>query len=275
MSIKIIVYDKEEYRKEKATGDEKIRLFLYDANNYQYCKLEFWDKETAGTIIIPEKSDIIHKQECFGYYFVDNNVIFMDDSGIVNGILEKMKESEFDSSEEFLFYFLELLVSDEVEFLQRYEEKMTVVEESLMQYDGENISGLIIQYRKELQKLQSYYHQLMDVGEILEEKYPIFEKFKRRMERILAEVRELREYSLQIRELYQTQISVRQNKVMQLLTVVTTIFMPLNLLTGWYGMNFGGMAAVNWKYGYLVVILISIVLICLEIWYFKQKKWFL
>lgn len=85
----------------------------------------------------------------------------------------------------------------------------------------------------------------------------------------------LREYSLQIRELYQTQIQMRQNKVMQLLTVVTTIFMPLTLLTGWYGMNFDRMPELHWEFGYAVVIGISVILVIVEIWYFKKKGWFL
>lgn len=77
---------------------------------------------------------------------------------------------------------------------------------------------------------------------------------------------------LQIRELYQSQIELQQNKVMTFLTVVTTIFMPLTLIAGWFGMNFPDMLMFRWKYGYLFVILLSITLVVAEYFYFRRKK---
>ncbi len=44
---------------------------------------------------------------------------------------------------------------------------------------------------------------------------------------------------------------------MSILTVVTTIFLPLTLIAGWYGMNFPGMPEFEWKYGYPAVIVIQ------------------
>lgn len=61
---------------------------------------------------------------------------------------------------------------------------------------------------------------------------------------------------------------------MKILTVVTTIFLPLTLIVGWYGMNFKYMPELNWKYGYLAVILLSAVIVffCVRI---CRKKHFL
>ena len=47
----------------------------------------------------------------------------------------------------------------------------------------------------------------------------------------------LKEYSMQLREMHQAQVDMRQNEIMKFLTIVTTIFMPLSLIAGWYGMN--------------------------------------
>ena len=49
---------------------------------------------------------------------------------------------------------------------------------------------------------------------------------------------EFRENVFQIRELYQSMQDARQNKIMVVITIITTIFLPLTLITGWYGMNF-------------------------------------
>ena len=83
----------------------------------------------------------------------------------------------------------------------------------------------------------------------------------------------LREYTLQIREMHQSQLDMRQNDTMRILTVVTTLFFPLSLLTGWYGMNFQNMPELKSPYGYLLIILVSIAVILAEIWYFKKKDW--
>ena len=93
-----------------------------------------------------------------------------------------------------------------------------------------------------------------------------------RSERLHDHVEMLREYLLQLRELYQSQIEVQQNKVMTFLTIVTTIFMPLTLIAGWFGMNFPNMLMFQWKYGYLCVILLSVSIVVAEFFYFRRKK---
>ena len=49
-------------------------------------------------------------------------------------------------------------------------------------------------------------------------------------------------------------------------------FLPLSLLTGWYGMNFTGMNELSWEYGYEAVICAGILIVCLSIWIMKKKK---
>ena len=88
------------------------------------------------------------------------------------------------------------------------------------------------------------------------------------------ETRMLREYASQISSEYQAQVDIQQNRVMKLLTIVTTIFLPLSLLVGWYGMNFQGMPELSWTYGYPAVIAVSVLLAVGLIVYFKRKHWF-
>lgn len=64
------------------------------------------------------------------------------------------------------------------------------------------------------------------------------------------------------------------NSVMNVLTMITSIFFPLSLLTGWYGMNFSFMPELEWKYSYFVFIAIMAVITIWLILLFKKKKWF-
>ena len=60
---------------------------------------------------------------------------------------------------------------------------------------------------------------------------------------------------------------------MTLLTVITSIFMPLTLIAGWYGMNFKYMPELDYKSAYPIVIGVSIAIVVVCLIFFKKKKW--
>ena len=135
--------------------------------------------------------------------------------------------------------------------------------------------------RKEISNWIRYYTQLDDMvcefqeneNEYFDEhELRLFHMVEKRIGRLKDEAQMLREYGLQVRELFQAEIDIRQNNIMKILTIVTTIFLPLSLVAGWYGMNFTNMPELTWKYGYPAVIGISVlvVLICLLV--MKKKK---
>ena len=97
--------------------------------------------------------------------------------------------------------------------------------------------------------------------------------FTNRINRLFQGVNNLRDYVTQVREAYQAQVDINQNTLMKLFTVVTTIFLPLTLIVGWYGMNFN-MPEYSLSYGYSVVIIISISIVVICIVWFKKNKWF-
>mgnify|MGYP000379255882 FL=1 len=95
-----------------------------------------------------------------------------------------------------------------------------------------------------------------------------FHRLSGRIDRLYDHTQILREYALQIREMHQTQVDIRQNETMQMLTVVSTVFFPLSLLTGWYGMNFKNMPELQNPYAYFILIGLCVLIVALEIWYF-------
>lgn len=75
-------------------------------------------------------------------------------------------------------------------------------------------------------------------------------------------------------ELYLTIVSNKMNEIMKTLTVIATIILPLTLITGIYGMNFKYMPELNWRYGYLWVMILMILTTGGFIYYFRKKNWF-
>lgn len=83
-----------------------------------------------------------------------------------------------------------------------------------------------------------------------------------------------REITSDMRDNYLSINSIRMNKHTMVLTVITTIFIPLTFIVGVYGMNFQNMPELNSKYGYFVVLsIMASVAIIMFLW-FKRKGWF-
>ncbi|MCX6117843.1 MAG: hypothetical protein NT027_09890 [Proteobacteria bacterium] len=68
-----------------------------------------------------------------------------------------------------------------------------------------------------------------------------------------------------------TMSSFRQNEVMRLLTIFSVIFMPLNLVTGIYGMNFENMPELKWQYGYYgALCLLGVIALVIAVYFYKK-----
>jgi magnesium transporter len=72
---------------------------------------------------------------------------------------------------------------------------------------------------------------------------------------------------------YLSSVANRQNETMRVLSIVATIFMPLTLLAGIYGMNFEYMPELSWRWGYFAVLGVMGVVIAGVIWRFWASRW--
>lgn len=100
-----------------------------------------------------------------------------------------------------------------------------------------------------------------------------FKALERHLDRLTTRLESLRDYSLQLNSLYQEAIDTRQNSVMQWLTVIATIFMPLTFITGWYGMNFPNMAMMSQPWGYALVVVVCLAIAAAEVLFFRRRGW--
>ena len=91
----------------------------------------------------------------------------------------------------------------------------------------------------------------------------------------LAEMVEAnRELTADIRDSYDSINASRMNRIMMILTTVSTVFIPLTFIVGIYGMNFKHMPELEWKFGYFTVVALMIVIAGGMIAWFKYKGWF-
>lgn len=186
-----------------------------------------------------------------------------------------------------LFKLLEAIVNGELEFLYNIRESLEKLEdtvldtERLTKNDTAKFEKDFLLYKRKLSVFQSFYEQLMDLTTNIEEnadidelhqKYAIY--FEKRIDRYYDSTKELKDYVIQIDDAFKSKINSKQNNIMQILTVITSIFMPLTLIAGWYGMNFKVMPELAWDNGYYIVIAVSVLIIIGELIFFKIKNWF-
>ena len=240
----------------------------------------------TGTFCIPNRKDFNAEDVKFSFALDEKGIIFIDDTGAAEAIVESIRNSRrwrSPSLERFLYDFLEQIVKDDLALMTRLELEMDAMEQAVLEDHEDALPiGRLNEIRMEIRDLQNHYEQLLDLAEELEENengffqqenLRYFRQFLSRVERLRDMATALRDYTIQIHDLYATQVDVRQNRIMTILTVITSIFLPLTLIAGWYGMNFRYMPELNWPWSYPVVIAVCIVIVVVCLVYFKKKKW--
>ena len=153
--------------------------------------------------------------------------------------IRQNRTKQGETREHFIYNFIGQFMSRDVETLGRYEKLIMDMEE--------NENGFFTKKRLK------YFGIIAD-----------------RADRLMGRTAHLLEYAKQVQDAYQAQVDAQQNRNMQFLTVISTIFFPLTLITGWYGMNFKNMPEL--ENGYPGVVFLSLVVIAGCIFIFKKKK---
>ncbi len=83
-----------------------------------------------------------------------------------------------------------------------------------------------------------------------------------------------RELTADLREFQMSLVSQRMNEIMKVLTVISTIFMPLSFIAGVYGMNFDKMPELHWEHGYFFALALMASSAFGMLWFFRRKGWF-
>ncbi|HIS80650.1 MAG TPA: magnesium transporter CorA [Candidatus Scatomonas merdavium] len=238
-----------------------------------------------GTLLLPDKQDVRLDTFSLTYYLDRNRLLLIDREEHLPALISMGKQAGFPECQDvfqIFFSLLEHLIQGDMVLLQNYEKRLSTMEDAIETAFPKELQRSITSGRRGLLRLLSFYQQLVDMCVILSENgsdlFPPeyrqhFSRLQARADRLYDHTQILREYALQIRELYQSQMDLKQNDTMRLLTVVTTIFLPLTLLTGWYGMNFTHMPELAHPFSYFILIAICLLIIGGEIWFFRKKGW--
>ena len=255
-------------------------------NNSDFCRSELFGGCILGVINMPIKKENISGKTHFGFYIQEKRLYLIGENEILASLLGRVKEISFPEDATIIAFFYSLLnswIDEDALYVQKIEDKISSMEDILLTEIPSNFYRETIAIRKNLTVLHSYYYQMLNLCTAIrsntnqmltEEECVMYGYFADRIEHLRIHTETLREYVLQMREIYQTQIDLKQTRSMNLLAVISAIFLPLTLLVGWYGMNFHNMPELRCAFGYPAVIIASVAIIVIEIIIFKKKGLF-
>lgn len=242
-----------------------------------------------GLIHLINARDVFVKKDALSFFIFKNFflvVVLDDEDGHITEVFKSSSDYVLErgvSITRLVYYFLSELISKDSQYIEELQEEIEELENHDSEEESLKFTTHLRQLNKEMLLLRNYYENLVSIGEELqmnhhhifeEDDMRYFEIFIRRIERLSDNIQLLRELLNQASEAHQSKLDYKLNKTMQFFTVVTTIFMPLTLIAGWYGMNFKNMPELDSPYGYITVIGVSTCIVIILIIWFKKKKFF-
>ena len=269
-----------------ATFTDRQKDFFYTALKNKTSRFESLDAlDVICTYSINYEKTILLDSPT--YFFIQKQEIFIiyPNKSVLEIILHCLtKDSSYEINiGKILHGYYEKSTENDFDFLETIEHSVIDLEDKIiLNLSEKNYIRNIIKYRKHLLILKKYYEQIIDIlSYIISNENAFYDKktikliniLMNKIERLFNNVLNLKDYVTQIREAYQSEVDISLNSTMKLFTVITTIFLPLTLIAGWYGMNLD-MPEYSYPYSYLIVIILSIVIVFITIFYFKKNKWF-
>ncbi|MEG1548352.1 MAG: CorA family divalent cation transporter [Clostridia bacterium] len=250
--------------------------------------IDVYDDCFFSILNIVDVNDVLAEEDRIGIYIKKNLFLLIDivDADNSTRSLFEYAASRFKPQkmtlEKLVFSLFDRLLYKDSEALEALEFRIGGMEDELSGCRiDKDFNNRLLTAKKRMLVLRSYYEQLVNICEELAENengvlnaqaLRYFKLLGDRVSRLSANVQMLRDNLVQVREAYQAALDYDLNRIMKVFTVVTTIFMPLTLITSWYGMNFTSMPEITWGYGYIFVIILCIAVAVLSIVFFKRKK---
>ena len=186
--------------------------------------------------------------------------------------------------EKLICHFIEALLSGGSRIAETIQIELTKIEEAIVSGTADKeLNTRLLAMKKRVLKYYGFYSQMQDIAETLESnENNIFDDNKliylsnlvNKINRSRDDVSWLNNTLDHLQDAYTAMLDQKLNGTMKVFTLITTIFFPLTIIVGWYGMNFTTMPELTWKYGYLYVIVLSVIAVFALYFIGKKKKWF-
>lgn len=184
---------------------------------------------------------------------------------------------------DYLFYALvDAVVDSYFSVIEKIGDAVEEIEEEIMNNENKSSLKKLYELKRELIFLRKQVWPMRDmINSMIRSESDFLSKdthiFLRDLldhsTRIIDTVETYRDLLSGIMDVYLSNASNRMNEVMKVLTIVSSIFIPVTFIVGVYGMNFDFMPELRSPYGYATVWVIMLAIMVGQIIFFKRKKW--
>lgn len=231
-----------------------------------------------GDIITEHLSFVLGQDYVLSFQETDGDVF-----GNIRGRIENKKGKVVHLGSDYLLMVLmDAIIDHYFLVIETLGEKVDELENTLIENPSEELVLEIQHLKKEALTIRRAVFPLREVINRVEKLDLIFIQ-----KETLHYFRDLYDHTIQIIEsielyrdmlfgltdLYMSGLSNKMNSVMKVLTIISTIFIPLTFIVGVYGMNFQFMPELTYRNGYYVVWVVMIVIFIAMLFYFKKRKW--
>lgn len=257
--------------------DQRPKMEDYGEYIYVVLKMLYIERQTQNIIseqlsLVIGSNYVLSFQEKEGDYF-DN---IRDRIRTAKGRVRKM------GADYLAYVMLDTIVDNYFLVLEKMEEDISLVEEKLMAAAGKVTSSEIHHLKRDLIFLRK---QISPVRELVNALQRADSNLVRKTTEIylrdlhdhiisvMDAIESFRDILSGLHDIYLSSINLKMNEIMKVLTIISTIFMPLTFIAGIYGMNFKYMPELEWRTGYFEILSFMLAVALTMILYFKRKKW--
>lgn len=251
-------------------------------------KFEEYDNYALGIMKMISFDKEIHAEQ-LSLILLDNTVLsFQEPQGgdafdVIRTRLRQAKGRVRKLGADYLFYALiDAVVDSYFNIIEKIGDAVEDIEEEIMNNENKNSLIKLYELKRELIFLRKQVWPMRDmISNMIRSESEMFTKntqiFLRDLldhsTRIIDTVETYRDLLSGIMDVYLSNTSNRMNEVMKVLTIMSSIFIPVTFIAGVYGMNFDVMPELRSPYGYMIVWLFMLSIMIGMIIYFKRKKW--
>lgn len=255
------------------------------------CQRAKWEENDDHLFVLLKMlyspSDHSFEVEQFSMVLCGHTVLTFQEkpNGLFDVVQERLRKNNWrlhNRGADFLAYtLLDVIVDHYFQVLDNVADSVETLEDEVELRPSSGTLVNIQRLRREVVMLKKYIWPLREVlSQLKHSESPLLTEETKvylndvydHLIQIIELLESYRDITTGLSDLYMSQLSHQMNKVMQQLTVIATIFMPLTFIVGVYGMNFKYMPELDWVWGYAGVWGVMILLTaCLWV-YFKQKK---
>ena len=227
-------------------------------------------------------------QEQISFILGENFVLSFqeEESEIFQPIIDRIKipkgRVRIMGADYLLYSLIDLIIDNYFIVLEFLSEKIETIEEKLVRDPEQETLKEIYQLKKTIIDLRKFVWPLRELVNKLQR-----EESKLISDSLQVYIRDIYDHIFRITEsldnyrdiifgmldMYLSSVSNKMNDIMKVLTIISTVFIPLSFLAGFYGMNFQDMPEFSNPFAYPLLIIAMIIISCGMLFYFRKRKW--